>query len=294
MTKKTLCIGFTDTFDGCADFFIEWLSPEYNIIRNDEAPDYLIFGDENFGQNNLKYENCIKIFYTGENRRFWNYKCHHGITFDHIDDARHYRLPLYVLNIWHMKKLYGLDEPWHQYPKRIQSHPEHTEFCGFVNSNAGCPERNDFFHTLSAYKKVDSAGPLFNNTGFVLPRNERGVLNKIDFLRSRKFTICYENGSYPGYATEKALEAYYAGSVPLYWGSPTVALDFNPEAIISWHDFLDTGRMIEYIKQLDVNPSFYQAHWEQSLFNRSHPPAVLSQGRFLGWFNKNVYKGSRI
>jgi hypothetical protein len=99
MTKPILKLGFTDTFGAISNFFVNILSEDYTIIRDDVNPDYLIFGDKNFGNNNVHFNNkrCIKIFYTGENERPWNYDCHYAITFDHIDDDRHYRLPLYVI-----------------------------------------------------------------------------------------------------------------------------------------------------------------------------------------------------
>lgn len=283
--KKNLCIGFTDTFDGCADFFTEWLSEKYNVIRNDAKPDYLIFGPEDFGQNNLQYEDCIKIFYTGENRRFWNYKCHYGITFDHIDNERHYRLPLYVINLWYLQNRCNLDI-------RNRIIKPKTSFCGFVNSNPHCTVRNDFFHKLSTYKKVDSGGPLFNNIGYIVPRDEKGIQNKMEFLSTRKFTICYENGSYAGYVTEKALEAHLSGSIPLYWGSPTVALDFNEKALLNWHDFSNDDTFIEQIKRVDESDDLYVEMIEQPLFkgwNRSVEKYI-----FLDWFDRNVYKGSRV
>jgi alpha(1,3/1,4) fucosyltransferase len=290
--KKNLSLGFVDTFDGCADFFTDWLSMEYNVIRNDTNPDYLIFGDENFGTKNLQYEDCVKIFYTGENRRFWNYKCHHALTFDHFDDDRHYRLPLYVLNIHYLQRRLGFEHP--NLTRPAQRYHERTRFCGFVNSNPLCETRNNFFHELSKYKQVDSAGPLYNNIGRVLPRGEDGIIHKINFLKECKFTICYENGSHPGYVTEKALEAWYAGSVPLYWGSPTVALDFNPNAMLSWHDVLNQDVFIRQIEAYDKDDALYNRVMEEPLFANKVEPPCMSPGRFVGWFRDHVYKGSRV
>ena len=96
MIKQILKLGFTDTIEPVKDFFAEVLSETYDVIRDDTNPDYLIFGDRNFGEHNKTFnsKNVIKIFYTGENQRPWDYDCHFAITFDHIDIDRHYRLPL--------------------------------------------------------------------------------------------------------------------------------------------------------------------------------------------------------
>lgn len=38
-------------------------------------------------------------------------------------------------------------------------------------------------------------------------------------MRRYKFTIAFENQSYPGYVTEKIADALMAGTVPIYWGA---------------------------------------------------------------------------
>lgn len=86
--KKPLKLGFTDTNTQIATFFANVLNAYYDIHIDNENPDYLIFGDTNFGTNNLNYDfnKVTKIFYTGENQRPWDYQCHHAISFDHIEN----------------------------------------------------------------------------------------------------------------------------------------------------------------------------------------------------------------
>lgn len=287
-----LILGFTDTFDSVPHFFLSILEQRYEVIRDDEHPDYLIFGDENFGNTYEKYNNCIKIFYTGENRRYTNYKCHYGITFDHIDSPTHYRLPLYALVMNHHKSL-GIPTPFEEYNNRLCGETiEKTEFCGFVASNPNCLERNAMFYKLSDYKQISSGGVLFNNIGNVLPRDDQGIIHKLNFLKNKKFSLVYENGSYPGYVTEKILEAYLGGTVPLYWGSSTIEMDFNPDCMISWHNFLDDDKFIEYIKHVDNAPAVYHLYNHQPLFKNNTPNRFMNVDRFLDWFEKNVYRGS--
>lgn len=277
---RTLRIGFTDTFMGLADsFFVSVLSQRYNIIRDDVTPQILIFGDENFGNKNLSYDDKItKVFFTGENRRFWNYRCHFGLTFDHIDDDRHFRLPLYVPEIWGLINNEGITEP-------ISA--EKTGFCSFMNSNPGCEKRNQFFHKLSNYKKVDSGGPLFNNIGHIIPR---GTKEKLDFLKTRKFNLCFENGSHAGYATEKIVHAFYAKTVPIYWGSPTIEIDFNPKAFLNWHDYCDDDKFIEKIIELDNDDNLYYSMLNESPTRDGNPNKFMDMERFLDWFDSRVVR----
>ena len=62
-----LKLGFTDTFGSIENFFIKILSEKYQVIRDDQNPDYLIFGDKNFGNNNVNYNNKnLYYFYNSQ------------------------------------------------------------------------------------------------------------------------------------------------------------------------------------------------------------------------------------
>lgn len=289
--SKLLRLGFTDTFGSIENFFTEVLSREFDIVRDDERPDYLIFGDKNFGNNNINYnnKNCIKILYTGENQRPWEYYCHYAITFDHIDSEQHYRLPLYVIYDYDNKKRNVPHADDCERSRQDLAKPR--EFCSFVVKNPGCEKRNQFFHRLNAYKPVASAGPLFNNMGEVLERGEKSVQSKLAFLPKYKFNLCFENSSYPGYATEKLYEALIAKTVPIYWGSPTIECDFNPRAFLNWHHYQDDDMFFDAIVALDndweaYNEMYFEPmHWE---FSKNK---YYNLHRFVHWFKKNVYKG---
>lgn len=295
MTKPVLKLGFTDTNEAIANFFVTILSEDFDVVRNDVSPDYLIFGDRNFGNNNLMFNNkrCIKIFYTGENERPANYACHFAISFDHIDDDRHYRLPLYVI--------YDFDNQHRNVTntKDVNREPSDLikkfkdKFCSFVVKNGACEKRNYFFQRLNEYKRVDSAGPLFNNVGYILQRGDGAVEAKMKFLNDYKFNLCFENSSHAGYTTEKLYEAYMFGTVPIYWGSTTIECDFNPKAFLNWHDYQDDDAFMEAIIEVDTKPELYEQMYMEPLFNSWKEPynKYLDMNRFRNWFKKNVYKG---
>ena len=88
-----LLLGVTDTHDHLAHFFISILGSRYDIELVDidkETPDILLFGDDNFGNNNTKFsrDDCVKLLYTGENRRPENFDCDYAISFDHNFEPR--------------------------------------------------------------------------------------------------------------------------------------------------------------------------------------------------------------
>lgn len=289
--KPLLKIGFTDYPNTIDKFFEQTLSKVFDVVRDDNNPDYLIFCDENFGQNNLTFNNrnVIKIFYTGENRRAYNYHCHFAMTFDHDPNLKHFRLPLYVIDNFVLSDLLNL--PKISDIKRNATVNEKKGFCSFVVKNGVCEERNMFFHKLCNYKKVDSGGPLFNNMGYVLKRDnlENSHFTKKTFLNERKFNICFENSSYPGYVTEKLFHALSYNTIPLYWGSPTVGLDFNPKAFISRHDFVSDEEMIQEVIRLDQDDDAYNEMLRQPIVSPVNN--FFDLDRLNNWFLKVVYQG---
>jgi hypothetical protein len=284
---KPLRIAFTDTHEHLATFFISILQSRYEveIVDISKSPDFLLFGDDNFGNNNLKVsrENCTKIFYTGENRRPENFDCHYAISFDHNFEPWHYRLPLYVVYMWALENIHNTKYDYNYiFSPEIK---EKTDFCSFVVSNPKCEERNEFFKKLHAIKHVNSGGKLYNN----INANLTGEESKVDFLSTRKFNICFEHTSYPGYTTEKILHAFYAGTVPVYWGSETIANDFNPAAFINVHDFDSFDDAIEYIMKVDADDELYTSYVNAPKFLNGVPPTHIMLDNFLNWFDAVVY-----
>jgi hypothetical protein len=261
----------------------------FDIERDDANPDYLIFCDETFGQNNKNFDpnKVVKIFFTGENRRPWNYQAHHAISFDHMDGSQFYRLPLYVLDNWVQKNNNVPDML--NLPMEYIKYQDKEWFCGFVAGNGASEYRNKMFHMLNEYKPVMSGGPLFNNIGGVLPRD---VKSKIDFFRKCRFSLCFENSSYPGYCTEKIMHGFIARTVPIYWGSPTVQMDFLEGSYISRHDYVSDNNFIDAIIQMDQKPGIYEL-----VVNSNPLPDYRDKfwdlKRFNQWFLENVYRGER-
>lgn len=283
---KKLKIGFADTHDHLAKFFYSVLSARYDIELNNSDPDYLIFGDRNFGNDNLRYDKnkVTKIFYTGENQRPEDYDCHYAISFDHNFQPWHYRLPLFVIYMWAWKNIHNLVYDMDYILDDIRINKKHS-FASFVVSNPNCQERNEFFKLLNEYKTVDSGGKLFNNKKISV----QGEQGKIDFLSYRKFNICFEPYKYPGYTTEKIMHAFYAGTIPIYWGNELVSSDFNRDAFINVHDFNTFQDAIDYIIRVDTDDELYDNILHAPKFVNNIPPHYLILDNFLNWFDSIVY-----
>jgi hypothetical protein len=281
MNKKPIKIGFVDTC--CQEFFLNILNKRYDLIIDNENPDFLFFGDENFGTRNLQYskDKCIKIFHTGENRRPENYDCHYALTFDHNFSLWHYRLPGWALVPFFYNKF--------NFNHILNAHKlsyEKSKFCVFIHRNPSNQLRNIAFHELSKYKKVDSAGPLFNNIGYIIEPDHN---TKLDFIKDYKFVFAFENSSFPGYVTEKIMDAFYVNSIPIYWGSSTVDIDFNEKSFINAGNFNTVQDVINEIIKIDNDSNLYYDMITQSKFKHNIMPSCMIYDNFLNWFDSIVY-----
>ncbi|AMQ57490.1 glycosyltransferase family 10 domain-containing protein [Algoriphagus sanaruensis] len=260
------------------DRIFTFLQNHFQVKLVDQNPDFIIYSS--WGIEHLKYD-CPKIFYTGENHRPNFFLCDYALGFDFIDRPNYLRVPLYSI-LWYY------DFSTLVFPKHletIQQNPK-SKFCCFVASNGGAKERNKIFEKLSLYDLVDSGGKVMNNVGGPVP-------NKIEFMRPYKFCIAYENSSYPGYVTEKIMDCFIAGCIPIYWGSPCIERDFNPGRIINRHDFDSDEAMIQRIQELNENEEAYQDFIKQPIFNGNQLTEYFDQERLLIFFEQ-VFEGPKI
>lgn len=66
----------------------------------------------------------------------------------------------------------------------------------------------------------------------------REIQNKIEALKDYCFSISMENGIYEDMYTEKLLDCFTTGAIPIYYGSRCIEKYFNPEGVI-WIDEFD-------------------------------------------------------
>jgi hypothetical protein len=252
-----------------------------DVVEPDSSrvPDFLFFSVYEFPHRNPKYDTCVKIFTCEENIRPPWHECEYAMTGDHIDgDSRHLRTPIYV------RYLYYSDETVGRSLVRPTSHNAEailrskTRFCNFVYSNGHARERLRFLDLLSKYKKVESGGGVRNNLGY-------RVADKLCFLESYKFTIAFENSSYPGYISEKLVEPMLANSIPIYWGCPRVGEDFNQASIVNAN-----GRRMEdvvsEVVRLDLNDSEYIAKLKESPFRNNQPNSYCAPEHMVDFMKK--------
>jgi hypothetical protein len=89
--------------------------------------------------------------------------------------------------------------------------------------------------------------------------------------------------------TEKIMDAFYVNSIPIYWGSATVDLDFNENSFINAGNFNSVNDLIQFIIKVDNDNDLYNTIISQPKFKYGIPPSFTYYDNFLNWFDAVVY-----
>lgn len=160
-------------------------------------------------------------------------------------------------------------------------------FCNFLYSNAKAhPRRDELFHLLSTYKRVDSLGRHLCN----MPREGTGyghghAKDCVGIKSPYKFSIAAENAVFRGYTTEKVLTSLEAHTVPVYWGNPDVAEDVNPKAIVNAACFDSDEALLDAVKRIDAD----DALWAEMVSAPWRTPEQLENSRLRTENYKNSF-----
>ena len=191
-------------------------------------------------------EHAFNVWCTFENRRPPASGFDLTLSFDiNTYNNSNYYLPLIYLYMNHKKigdahsKHLITPEQCVQ-PRTIETNFIDTKF-GFVSSFINNPHQTRLLaiKELSKIAKVSVYGRSVGNY----------VEDKISEAKKFWFNLCFENDFYPGYVTEKILEAWLAKSIPIYWGSDANKI-LNPKAYINFNDFLSVDEFTRYISDL--------------------------------------------
>lgn len=262
--KPRVRINFTNglTFQDSAKDLLGDIVNEYELVHDIDNPDVVVFGP--YG-NDIPTGSAIKVGYYCENiipdMKVCDYSF--GVPYDReFNNPQYCRIDFQGFDPSKLIKSEGFAE---------EARKHHTRFCNFLFSNS-VKYREDFFKALSVYKKVDAPGVSMNNMPPLSVNNGTGKWEaKRNYIRMYKFTVTFENYSYPGYHSEKILDPMMMGSMPIYFGNPEIGNHFNSESFIDVRHFVKDGRdaftlFIEKYSQQDFRdwrPRIYNSYFDE-------------------------------
>lgn len=251
------------------DFITPILEKHFEVVLDKSNPDVLFHSIFGYNSENFK---CKKILYIAENiRNLYNQTIRNNINiavnsayatigFDPHSETN-YQLPLWQVYILLNPKL----------KERLLNRLHYDNFerwCAFIVSNPSNFIRNSTYNQLSEYKKIHSYGRYLTNDLSLQQASQgrywRDTKDEYFLKHSHKFMIAYENTLYKYYCTEKLMDAFLAGSMPIYWGDTKVSEDWNEKAFINTTRF--EGNLVELIKRIDNDKFLFESYYNEPVF----------------------------
>jgi hypothetical protein len=243
--KKTINIFFEDCYFYQVNTILNTLQKKYIVNITNNNPDYLFYDVFGCNHTSQKYNNSIKIAFFTENQ-IPDFKiADYAFAQSHINYLDRYFLRPKLINRAKNNYFYKVNN-------RILNSTIKTKFCAAVISNYRSTDffRLKFIKELNKYKQVDMGGKYLNNVGY--------ISDKIKFLSSYKFSIAMENSEGDGYTSEKIIDSFLAGTIPIYYGNYMVDEFINPKSFILIRGEKDMIQKIEYIKKIDQDDELYR------------------------------------
>lgn len=276
-SPPTLRIHFLDMWDQfqpAHNFFMslfKWSGAQngFAVELDAATPNLIVYGPFGDAHADQQWSAVPKIHFTGEHtppRKAHNTFLNLGFLYNMEPD--YIRLPLWVLEVnW-----FGEDPDAVVNPKPVplaaalKQDPAildaKQKFCAFVATNPRNQSRNNAFHVLNEWRGVDAGGRLFCNLpGGPIPAGlggGGGELAKVEFYKSYKYAITFENVPAQGYTTEKIFHAKVAGCVPIYWGDEFVDRDFDARGFLNANVVQTPSELCALVERLEADPEAWR------------------------------------
>ena len=123
-----------------------------------------------------------------------------------------------------------------------------------------------FLDKLEKKMNVLYGGTYKNNIGGKVEGNWDSV-NLINFYKNTKFVITMENTKIEHYITEKLINGFRAGIVPIYWGSPHISKHFNTKRFIVLEDTSESSIDAVIDRMINMSDEEYFRMVNEPIFN---------------------------
>lgn len=296
---ETLRVAFCDFWPEITqeNAFLPILEKHFEVKVTKKNPDVVIHSIFNRKLEAPRFK-CKKILFIAENIRY-SYDTrtkskinqalnttNYTISFD-PENEKNYRLPL-----WQYFILMNPDYKKDLFEEKIIWDKERMDrFCAFVVSNQSNFIRNSAYTSLSSYRRVHSYGRFMTND-LSLQKLSKGKYwrdAKMEYFKKvvHKFMFAMENTSYPWYCTEKIMDAFLVGSIPIYWGDPKIGKDWNQKAFINLQK--EGTSWTDKIRKLDQNNGLFNSIYEQPVFTDEQKERHLSNmDEFENWLVSKI------
>jgi len=182
------------------------------------------------------------------------------VSYNDVKNNKERYFDIFELIFTNSKELVELDyrfkfcpasSTWIQEPKICEKSKMISMISSKKNSTHGHRERLEW---------VDKIGDQIDLYG----RGFKEIHLKEEGLCDYMFSVCIENGFYDGYFTEKILDCFATGTIPVYKGAPDIGDYFDMSGIILLSDEFEVSEDIYYDKMGAIKNNF-------EILNASYP-----------------------
>ena len=217
-------------------------------------------------------EKTIALIWENQRPDYRRYRFSFSSDFDSYG-GRNCRLPVWYAHIrWpglipeglrrDLKASHGFEPPVELdsllQPRPAPSAADRELFCCLV-------ARNPEAHRMMCAERLSKIGRV-DLFGAIAGKPVRRSKNEI--LAPYRFNLCFENSIFPGYYTEKPLQAWVAGCIPLYYSDRWCSLDVNPKAMINRMDFISIDEFVRHVASINASPEAMKELYDQPLFTK--------------------------
>lgn len=166
----------------------------------------------------------------------------------------------------------GLPRAAHSWNNSKSEWRQRPHFCSFLYMHLR-PDRTRFRDVLEQRSRISI--PLLNGSG----RNSVRIFDEaVEIQEPYRFSIAFESStSHVHYVTEKIVNAFAAGTIPIYFGSPEISKYFNPRAFINVDTFKSFEAAADHVIAVERNETLAQEYLRE-------PPCTPQNIRNLFWW----------
>ncbi len=179
----------------------------------------------------------------------------------------------YLLDKYHDKCLFGVDNCIWVSDSEIKIHNK-TKLCSLIYSWKNDTAGHRLRHQI-ANLNIDGLDLFGNGSKHPIEFKEEG-------LADYQYSIIIENSRSKYYFTEKILDAFACGTIPIYWGCTNIEDFFNIKGIMQFNNIEELISILDKINEND----FYSTLKDEI---KNNFELAKKHIRYDDWFYNNIY-----
>lgn len=179
------------------------------------------------------------------------------------------------------KNVHKAEHPLVQDDSLIQIYTDKPKHISFITSNKLMTEGHRF-RVGCAQKIIDLKVPNVDFYGVGL----REIQGKIEGLKDYRFSITIENGVHDNYFTEKILDCFLTGTIPIYRGCPNIGEFFNTKGFL----IFDTeDELVDLVNNLTEQDYVSRVQYIEENFIKAKQYAYTNDQLFSKYFKDIIH-----